>query len=172
MQQITFKHTSELKRTKEELENKLGIKINLKGRTVMIDSPDTFKEYEAQRVLEAMAFGFSASKALLLLDEEYIFEEIRIKDHTKRDLKSVLSRLIGTHGKTKNTIESLTSGDIIIGENKVCLIALAEEIDAASTAIKNLIRGTKQSKVYNYLEKHNTKKKTEALNDFGIIKKE
>lgn len=170
MQQITFHNTAELKRTKEELENKLGLKITIKGKLITIDSEDTFKEYEAQMVLNAMALGFSAAKALLLLDEEYVYEEIRIKDHTKRDLRSVLSRLIGTKGKTKNTIESLTSGDIVIGENKVGVIALAEEIDAATTAIKNLIRGTKQSKVYNYLEKHNTKKKEEVLNDFGIIK--
>src|SRR3989338_4273634 len=121
---------------------------------------EDIKEYEATRVLEAMGLGFSAHKALKLLEQDTLFRKINIKEFTRRkDLRDVKSRVIGKEGKTKATIENLTDCEIVISENSVGIIGEALSIDEAVTAIKNIIRGTKQANAYKYLEKMNAIRK-------------
>ena len=159
MQSIHFNNLKELKRAKSEIEEKLKIKISIKGRTITIDGTP-MDEYEASLVLGAINIGFSAKKALSLIDEESIFKIIKIKDFTKKkNLKEVRARIIGTKGKTKRTIESISNCDIIIKNNEIGIIGNAESIEELITAVTSLIRGTKQSNTYRYLEKINKNKK-------------
>ena len=158
-----FENTKELKRTKAELEKALKVKITIKDKEVTIEG-NPVDEYEADIVLRAIGLGFSAKKALLLKDEGMIFRKINIKDYTRRkNLSEIKARLIGTEGKTKKTIEEISNTDIVIKNNEVGLIGEAESIDNATTAIINLIRGSKQANVYRYLEEKNRIMKEEDL---------
>ena len=75
--------------------------------------------------------------------------------------------------KTKHTIEQISSCDVLINEdeNSVGLIGSAEQIEEATTAITNLIRGSKQANVYRFLERMNAEKR-QMDTDLGLkIKK-
>ena len=168
MQTITLNKTLEIKRTKKDLEKKLNVKLSLVGKQLSIEG-DSFEEYEAQLVLEAIDLGFSTEKALLLKNEDFVFRKIHIKDHTRRkNLEEVRGRIIGTRGKTKNTLESLTDSHIMINDSFVSIISPSANIEEATTAITNIIRGTKQTNAYKFLEKLNQKDFDSKDGDLGL----
>jgi ribosomal RNA assembly protein len=159
MQTIHFKNTAEIRRALSILEKKLKIKISIKGKSVSFEGT-ALNEYEASLVLDAINLGFSSKKALQLTDEDYIFRRIFIKDFSnKKNLKEVKARIIGTKGRTKKTIENISNCDIVIHNNEIGIIGSAESIEDLITAITSLIRGTKQSNTYKYLEKINKNRK-------------
>ena len=158
METIYFDRTGELKRTKSELEKKLRISLEIQGHKVIF-SGDALDEYIAEIVLDAMNFGFSFKKAILLADENMTFRKINIKDFTrKKNLQVVRARFIGKNGKTKKTIENVANCEIFIKNNDVGVIGSAESIDKTMTAVTNLIKGTKQANTYRYLERVNKNK--------------
>ena len=161
METIYIEKTLELKKNLALLEKSLNVSIKLKGKQAVI-SGNEIEEYEALLVLEAISFGFSAKKALLLKNPEFQFRKIKIKDFTrKKNLKEVRARIIGTKGKTLRTIENVSNAYLNLNEkhNEIGIITHAEYMDETLTALQNLTRGTKQSNVYYYLEKMNKTKK-------------
>jgi ribosomal RNA assembly protein len=168
METLFFKKTREIRKEKTDLEKKLNIIITIKGNSVSFEG-SSINEYEALRVLEAMQTGFSAKKAILLLDEDIIFKKINIKNFTRRkDMDEVRSRIIGKDGKTKRTIEEISNCYINVEDDStIGIIGPAESIEEATTAITNLIKGSKQANVYRFLEKINTIKKAQ-ISDLGL----
>ena len=159
METLFVERTTEIRREKELLEKELGVKISLQSNKVTIEGP-ALKEYEARMILEATGFGFSAKIALMLKDDNFIFRIIKIKQVTRKtNMENIRSRLIGTFGKTKKTIEAIADCKIVIRDNSIGIIGAAEEIEEATTAINNLIRGSKQANVYKFLEKMNRARK-------------
>lgn len=159
METLFVTKTIELKRTKPELEKALKVKIDIKGKQVTIDG-EAVDEFEAAQIIEAIGFGFSTKKALLLKDPSYIFRRISIKDFTRRkNLEDVRGRIIGKEGKTKKTIEDISGVYLELNNNEVGLIGQAEDIEEETRALTNLIKGTKQANVYQKLEKLNAEKK-------------
>ena len=163
---LTVNNPKEIIRTKERIEIKLNAKINLNGRILTIDA-DPLNEFEAQRLVDALNLGFSFNNAVKVLDEEMAFIKINIKDYANtKNLEVVRARLIGTHGKTKKTLQEITKCDISIHENEVGIIGPAEIAESALTAITNIIKGTKQANAYKYLERINTQKKSKTQNSW------
>ncbi len=159
METYHLEKIAELKREKDTIERELGIKIKIEGRKVTIEGP-SLNEYTADLVIQAIQFGFSAKTALLLKHDNISFRTLNIKDYTRRkNLREVLGRLIGTRGQTKKTIEDISRCKMMIKEKEVAVIGDSEQIEYAVTAISNLVKGSKQSNVYKYLEKINTNKK-------------
>lgn len=159
METIYITRTKELKRTKDELEKALKVKITVRADQVTLDG-EAVDEFEAAQIIEAMGMGFSAKKALLLKDPEYAFRKISIKHHTRRkNLEEVRARIIGREGKAKKTMEDISGTFLALDNNEVGLIGPTEEIDNETTALINLIKGTKHANVYRFLEKINTKNK-------------
>jgi ribosomal RNA assembly protein len=168
METLFFEKTGEIKKNKKLLEKKLNILITIKERDVSFEG-DSMAEYEAFRILEAMQFGFSAKKALLLLDEDMVFRKVNMKHFTKRnDMSDVRARIIGKEGKTKKTIEQISGCYLLIREdNTLGIICSGESIEDATTAIINLIKGSKAANVYRFLEKINTIRKSNKT-DLGL----
>jgi KH domain-containing protein len=159
MQQFYCENTKELRKQINLLEKRLDAKISIQGKKVTIDT-DAIHEYEASLIIDAINLGFPAEIAALLEDENYSLEIINIKDFSrKKNLTHVRSRLIGAKGRTKHTIEQISGCHVKIKRHEVGIIGPAENIEHAITGITNLIRGTKQSNVYKFLEKINTKNK-------------
>jgi|SRR3989344_8091837 len=156
---VEIKNIKEVLKNKAELENKLGVKIKINGKVLSVES-EPFNEFEAQRVFDAISLGFSVEKAIKILDEEINFIKVRIKDHANtKNYEVVRSRLIGTHGKTKKTIQEITKCDVVIHDNIVGIIGPAESTENALIAVVNIIKGTKQANAYRYLERMNAKKR-------------
>lgn len=159
MDTIITNRTKEIRKNLKELQDKLKVAITILGKKVTI-AGESLDEYEAMNVIDAIASGFSAKKALTLLDEDNIFRKLHIKDFTRRkDLKEVRARIIGREGRTKHTLENIANCEIAIQENTISIIGTAESIDNITTAIKNIVRGTKQANAYNFLERINSAKR-------------
>ena len=145
---------SRIVKNKARLEKLLKVKITNRGREVFIEGlPED--EYDAERIIEALNFGFPFSTTLLIKDEEFLFEILNIKDHTKRkDLRTIRARIIGKEGKTLRTLNNITNCHFEILDKEIGIIGDAENIEAGRQAIISLIQGAKQANVYAYLEKH------------------
>ncbi len=144
-------------KSKKRLEEKLNIKITNRGKEVSVQG-EPEDEYIAEKVLDALNFGFPFSDALLIKKEDFMFERINIKDHTKRkDLERIRARIIGRGGKTLKTLCNLTKCFFELKDNEIGIIGNPEHIKNAQEAVISIIKGSKQSNVYSFLEKHQTK---------------
>jgi ribosomal RNA assembly protein len=158
METIHLNRVREVQKEKQTLEAALQVRINVLGSRVEIEG-SAIAEYDAVAVFEAINFGFSVQKALLLRNEEMAFKKIHIRDYTKRDLRTIKARLIGTNGKTRRLISQITGCEVLIKEGDVGLLGISESVEDTERAVIRLIRGTKQANTYRYLEKRNREKK-------------
>ncbi|MEK6820327.1 MAG: KH domain-containing protein [Nanoarchaeota archaeon] len=153
-----------ISRDRKKLEKKLKVRIEIKGQDVECIG-DEIDVYISERVFEALEKGFFVNKALLLTDEDYVLEEIPIKNISKKNINSIKARIIGKQGKTLKTLCELSECHISLYNNIVSVIGLSENIKDTLTALKSLIRGSKQSNVYSYLQKV---KEKPYIEDLGI----
>lgn len=158
MKKIYSEKSPRILKNKKKLEEILDVKITNRGKEIFIEGTPV-KEYFANLVIDALNFGFPFSRAILLKDEFILFDILNIKDYTsKRKLERVRGRIIGKDGRTLKTMEHLTGCFFELKENRIGIIGNAEKIENAQRAIISLIKGSKQSNVYNYLEKHHPQK--------------
>lgn len=154
MKRFFIDKPARIAKLKKQLEEELNVKIIHKGKEITIEGTPE-EEYIAEKIIDAVDFGFPLAIALLIKDEDFLFEIINIKSHTKRtDLERIRARIIGTKRKTLNAIEQLTKCFFQVKGNEVAIIGDAEYIPNANESIISLIRGAKQANVYAYLEKH------------------
>ena len=146
--------------TKRELETKTGTKIRVDSDEgdVLIEG-DELKCFITLNIIKAIGRGFNPKIALRLLNEENILEIINMEDYLGNNKKKILtarSRLIGTGGKARRSIESLTFSNISVYGKTVSIIGLIENIGVAREAIEKLLRGSPHSNVYRFIEKQKT----------------
>jgi len=158
---------SKIVENKKRLENALRVKIIINGNEISVEGiPED--EYIAEKVLEAIDFGFSIPTSLLIKNEDFLFEVLDIKKYTHRkDLEVIRARIIGKGGKTLGTLNTLTDCHFEIKDNGVGIIGSPELIKNAEDALILIIQGSKQSNVYTFLEKHHI----EPVLDLGLKEK-
>ena len=153
-------------KSKKKLEHILNVKITNRGKEVSISGKPE-DEYTAEKVIDAINFGFSFPSAILIKEQGHVFEILQIKDYTKRqDLKRIRARIIGKKGKTLQTLNQLTNCSLELKDNKIGIIGDPEHIKNAQESIIFIIKGAKQSNVYSHLEKHQIK----PIIDLGLKK--
>lgn len=162
MEIIYIKKIKEFTKLKKTIEKKLNLEVTIKGHRVSF-SGDSIDEFAAEQVFDAINFGFPIRKALELADAEIVFKKVHIKEFTKRNLKDVKSRLIGTQGKTKKTLSEISGCEVIVGESEVGIMGDVENVDDVYNAVVHIIKGSKQSNMYKYLERMNREKKNEPI---------
>lgn len=166
MKTILVDKIARIIKAKKRLQDKLNVKISNRGTEVTIQGNGE-DEYIAEKVIDAINFGFAISTALLIKEEDHLFEIINIKDHTKRkDLERIKGRIIGTKGGTLKTLTELTKCHFEIKGNDIGIIGDPEYIENAQESIISIIKGSKQSNVYSYLEKH----QVQPIADLGLKK--
>lgn len=151
------KEFSRVLKLKNKVEKALDIKIEIKkdGITVESKKEDPFLEYIASKILEAVSLGFDADSAMQLQDTNYIMRKINVKDLVRASkINLAIARVIGTKGKTKKIISGLTECDIIVTDYDVAVIGKGDNVETATNALISLIKGSKQSNIYNFLEKN------------------
>lgn len=153
MKTLYIKSARKVLQNKKKLESELDVKISVKGTDVVIDGEEV-KEYFAERVLLAMDFPFLVEDALLLKNDDYMFEVVHIKDYTHRhDMNVIRGRIIGKKGKTLKVLEGLSDCAIAVKDNDVAIIGPVETFEDAQQAVISLIHGSKQGHVYGGLER-------------------
>ena len=161
MKKIISEKRPRILKNKKKLQEKLNVKITNRGKEIYLRGKGA-DEYIAELVIDALNFGFEYNAAIMIKEENFTFERLYIKDYTKRnDLKRVRGRIIGKKSKTLKALEQLTKCFIELKDNEVGIIGPAENIENAQNAITSIIRGSKQSNVYSFLEKHQTKPATD-----------
>ncbi len=164
MKKIISNKVGSIIKEKEKLETALNVKISNRGKELFIDGSPV-DEYEAEKVIEAINFGFKTEIAIMIKEKELSLEILSIKDFTKRkNMREVRGRVIGTKGKTLRTLAELTDCFFEARNNDLGIIGSPEKMKIAQEAVVSLIRGSKQSSVYKYLEKHHIK----PINDLGL----
>jgi len=158
---------SKVVKNKKRLERLLNVKVTIKGNEISVEGiPED--EYVAEKVIDAINFGFPISIALLIKKEEFLFEILNIKKYTHRkDFETIRARIIGKRGKTLKTLNTLTQCYFELKDNDVGIIGSPELIKNASDAIIFLIQGSKQANVYSFLEKH----QVQPVLDLGLKEK-
>ncbi len=141
-------------KNKKRLEKELNVKIKNRGKEVYI-SGKAEDEYSAEKVIEALEFGFPFSSAMEIAKEDLLFEVLNIKEFANsKNLERIRGRIIGRKGGTLKTISHLSNCSLELKDNKIGIIGLPEDIKNAEEACRLLLKGTKQANVYAYLEKH------------------
>ena len=171
MEEIYVENIAEVLRNKRRIEREMQIQIKNKGKIIFVNGKAE-NEFIAIKILEAVNLGFSLHEALKLKEDNILLHIINIKDITKRhDLERVRGRIIGTRGKTLQTLKNLTDCSFSLSFNQVGIIGDVEEIKDAIDALTLIIQGSKQGNVYGRLEKQRKKKRLKNRN-LGIKLKE
>jgi rRNA processing protein Krr1/Pno1 len=158
---------SQVVKSKKRLERLLNVKITIKNNEISVEGvPED--EYTAEKVIDAINFGFPISTALLIKTEDFLFEILDIKTYTHRkDFKTIRARIIGKEGKTLKTLNTLTECNFELKDNDVGIIGSPECIKNAQDAIILIVQGSKQANVYAFLEKRQVK----PVLDLGLKEK-
>lgn len=167
MKKIICEKLPRILKNKKKLSEVLEVTITNRGKEIYLEgTPEN--EYTAEKVIDAINFGFVISKALLIKKEDLMFEILNIKDHTSRkDLERIRGRIIGKAGKTLKTLSDLSECFIEINENHIGIIGLPESIEIAQEALISIIKGSKQANVYAHLEKIRPR----PIGDLGLKEK-
>jgi len=154
-------------KNKKKLEKLLNVKISNEKENITLEgTPED--EYIAEKVIQALDFGFPFQTALMIRQNDYMFEVLNIKDYTQRkDLERIRARIIGKAGKSLSTLTHLTQCHFELKDNFVGIIGAPENIKNGQEGIYALIRGSKHGNVYSYLEKH----QVQSPDDLGLKEK-
>ncbi len=168
MRNVLVQNMNKIKKAVPVIENKVKVKISFGKGQVTLRSNELI-EYLVEKVVQAIDFGFMADDALLLMNDDFVLEFIEVKEHTRRkNLAEVRSRIIGTGGKARKTIENLTGSEIVIHGNTVGVIVDSDHLDAVVQGIESLIQGAKHGNVFAYLEKQNVSRRKFGKDDLGL----
>jgi len=164
MEKIIIEKIARVTKNRKKLEEKLDVKIENRGKEIFVTgNPEN--EYIALKVIQALEFGFPFSAAILIKDEDFMFEILNIKNYTTRkDLERVRARIIGKQGKTLKTLSNLTRCYFELKDNEVGIIGDPEFIKNGEEAIILIIKGSKHANVYSHLEK----RQIQPITDLGL----
>jgi ribosomal RNA assembly protein len=142
-------------KTKKLLENKCKVKIEVDSEGEVQIEGEIAEEFFAKDVVKAIGRGFDPNDALRILDDNYQFELIDLKEVLKNEkaVKRIKARIIGEKGKMKTEIEEATDSRISVYGFTVGIISQHDTIVYATEAINKLINGSEHARVFGYLAK-------------------
>jgi ribosomal RNA assembly protein len=148
-------------KTKNKIEQQCHIKLEIdseEGEIAFDDSEtdDPLLVLTAEDIIRAIGRGFSPEHAFRLKAEDMELSIIDIRDYVGKKsshIRRLKSRVIGTQGKTKKTLEHLTGALLSVYGHTISIIADFESMDINKRAIDMLLSGSKHASVYRYVER-------------------
>ena len=107
-------------------------------------------------VIKAIGRGMAPKAAIRLLEDNHFFEMVDLRNFVGKrsnQQRRIRSRIIGSQGRVRKLIESLTDTEITIYKSTVVIIGEQEGLFAARQAIEMLAGGSEHGSVLGYLEK-------------------
>jgi ribosomal RNA assembly protein len=143
--------------TKRKLQRKTKCKIIVSSSEgdIVIESNNSFDVFLASKIIKAIGRGFNPNIALKLLNENYCFELINIRDFSgksKKQEERIKARVIGTRGKARRNLERMTNTNICIYGKTIGIIGNLEDVSLARRALDKLLKGSPHSNVYKWIE--------------------
>ncbi len=147
--------------TIKDIEKRTKTKITVKETSVEIEG-EALDEWAAIDIVKAIGRGFTPETSLKLLNSDLTLLVIPLKEltNTKKELDRKKGRVIGEKGRSRKHIENMTDTEISVYGNTISIIGSFDNVEMAKEAVEKLIRGSRHSTVYNYLEKQKRKKPT------------
>jgi len=158
-------------KTKEEIEARSNVKIHIdseSGEVTLYEEHafDPVVALKVRDVVKALGRGFSPEYAFRLFQDDMYLDVIDITDYVgkdQKDLERVRARLIGTHGKTRRTIEENTGANMAIFGKTVSLLGEINEVQTGHEAVRMILDGAPHSAVYKFLEKRRKELRLQEL---------
>ena len=146
--------------TKKDLEDKLGIKINIDSKNGEVNfdennSTDPLTSLKVENIINAINRGFSPENAFLLFNDDADFFVFDLRDYAGKKethIRRLKSRVIGREGKTKRVLEQLTNSKISVHGHTVSIISDIIRINILKKSIDMLLTGSKHATVYHFVE--------------------
>jgi len=142
---------------KKRIESVTGCKIEIdsKNGIVKIKRGDDAVGYlKARNVVDAISKGFNPEIALKLLDDDIIFETIKLDEYVSpKSMERVRGRIIGKGGKMRKLIEETLNVHVSVYDKYVSIIGGIEFVQSAREAIVMLIDGAQHSTVQKFMER-------------------
>ncbi|MEI7718744.1 MAG: hypothetical protein WCI72_02665 [archaeon] len=168
MRKLVISSPLKIKKAIPKIKAKIDIHTDLKRNTLIINGNE-FDEFTVEKIVQAIDFGFEIDDALMLLKDDRSLEFVNIKEHTHRkNLAEIRSRVIGTEGKAKQTIETLTDSSIVIHNNVVGIIADTAHMPYTIQGMISLIQGAKHGNVFSYIERQNANLRKIKPEELGL----
>jgi ribosomal RNA assembly protein len=142
-------------KTKGLIEDKCNVKLEIDEDGEVHIEGDSSDVFFAKDVVKAIGRGFEPRDALKIVNENYNFELIELKEELKNEkaITRIKGRIIGEKGKMKSEIEAATESVIAVHGYTVGIISRLDTMEYAKEAITMIIDGAEHSSVYNYLAK-------------------
>lgn len=156
----------EIKREIEQA-TKTRLVIDSDEGDVMIKGKDSIGMMSAKDIVVAIGRGFNPDVAMLLLKQDYCFELINITDYagkSRNTMERLKGRIIGSEGKSRRAIETLTETSISVYGKTAGIIGEIANVDLARRAVERLLEGSQHAGVYKWLE---GKRKDLKMRGFG-----
>ena len=169
--------------TRKELEQAAGCKsIQIDSQTGEIDvtwgdpgSYDPVKALKLPDVIKAVGRGMAPSRAIQLLQDDWFFEMVDLREHVGRKSKQqrrIRARIIGSEGKIRKMIEQHTGAEISIYKSTVVIVGDDEGLGSARQAIEMLAKGSEHGTVMKFLERERRKSRLDSRAIDYIITKD
>lgn len=142
------------------LESKSGLKIDIDSKQgeIVIDEhklQDPLMLIKVENIITAIGRGFSPENAFLLFSDDADFFVFDLTDYVGRresHIKRLKSRIIGSEGKTKRVLESLTGAKISVYGYTISVISDVVKMNIMKKSIDMLLTGSKHATVYRFVE--------------------
>jgi ribosomal RNA assembly protein len=138
----------EMRRCCEYIEKRGNVKIEFGEEVVIKGEP--LEVFVAEAVVRAIGRGFDYADASAIFND-YLLYTIPLTKN-KKDLIRIRARIIGTSGKIKRKIESVTKTRISVFGKTVSIIGKEDGLERARHAVEKLIEGKTHSMVFKFLE--------------------
>ena len=159
--------------TRKELEQAAGCKsIQIDSQTGEIDvtwgDPGDYAPVKALKlrdVIKAVGRGMAPSRAIQLLQDDWFFEMVDLREHVGRKSKQqrrIRARIIGSEGKIRKMIEQHTGAEISIYKSTVVIVGDDEGLGSARQAIEMLAKGSEHGTVMKFLERERRKSRLDS----------
>ena len=159
--------------TRRKLEEAAGcrrIQIDSESGDIDVTWPDAgeFDPVKAMKlpdVIKAIGRGMAPEGAIQLLQDDWFFEMIDLRDYVGKranQLRRIRSRVIGSQGKIRKIIESLTGSQITIYNSTVVIVGVGSGLSLARQAVEMLASGSEHGTVISMLEKGRKRDRLDA----------
>ncbi len=156
---------------KVEIEKRCGVAIEIDSDTgdALVEGNRPIEQMEgfkAVEIITAISRGFSPQRAMTLMEEEQMFQQIDLRSYAGRSqstMERIKGRIIGEAGKSRRTIEELSGAMISVYGHTVGLIGNYHQVSMATDAIDLLCKGSTHKKAYEMLQEIRRRDKIDRM---------
>ena len=156
---------------KAKIEKICSVSLLIDGKTgeIIISGTgdvESMMPFKAEEMVMAIGRGFSAEKAMRLLEGENSLHIIDLREFAGKSssqIERIRGRIIGEGGRVRKNVEELSGASISVYGRTVAIIGEGRQLRSAVHAISSLSSGSTHGKVYNDLQDSRRKQKIEKL---------